>query len=62
MTMFGRILVHRVRSQVRKSIGLLVTKIRQTTKQGFRAVTVAATLTLVTVYRRKPHKKKHKNA
>jgi len=50
--MFGRILVHRVRSHVWNSIGLLVTTIKQTTKRGFRAVTVTATLTEVTVYRR----------
>jgi len=50
--MFGRILVHRVRSHVCKSIGLLVTTIKQTTKQEFRAIKIRATLTEATVYRR----------
>jgi hypothetical protein len=50
--MSGRLLAHRVRIHVCKSIGLLVTTIKQTTKQGFRAVTFTATLTEVTVYRR----------
>jgi transcription antitermination factor NusA-like protein len=50
--MFGRILVQRVRSHVCKSIGLLVTTVKQTTKQGSRAVNVTATLTEMTVIRR----------
>jgi hypothetical protein len=51
-----------VRRHVCKSIGLLVTAIKQKTKKGFRAVTATATLTKVTIEGILPHTTIHKNA